>query len=69
MQYREDGRQFCACEDDGDFRYCNECLSKPCRWFAGWRPTECPACGHAQARHCGAEDCPLPGGPWSEERE
>ncbi len=26
-------RDRCAVRDDGDFRYCRECLEKPCRWF------------------------------------
>lgn len=26
-------RNRCAVQDDGDFRYCRQCLEKPCRWF------------------------------------
>src|SRR4029077_15019893 len=33
----ERGRDKCAREEDGDFRYCRQCLSKPCRWFEGGR--------------------------------
>lgn len=36
------GRDRCArSEDDQDTRFCHECLSKPCRWFGGWRPGPC----------------------------
>ena len=32
-------RNHCAVRDDGDLRYCRECLEKPCRWF-GLRSSE-----------------------------
>jgi len=46
-------------QETGDYRYCRECLSKPCRWWNGWRPS---GPGSASATKESADNAGAPAG-------